>query len=282
MVLLGHEKQKADLEQLVVGDALGHAYIFFGQNGLGKKGVAVAFARFLEQGVWENASLNLPPLSDLLLIGPAENGSIGIDEARSMKLFLSQRPAIGTRRVIIVDSADTMTDEAQNAMLKIAEEPGNFGLLILVLDDPEKLRPTLRSRFRQIYFAPLKTVEVERVLVEFHNVPSGRANSVALISRGSPGLAVRIAKDESFQALLGTAKKFLQADKNERKELIKVTVKDDSFNLDKFLEAVAIVAAGAKNKPVKFWHTLLEMRRDASQMGLNGRIQLMALSETLG
>lgn len=280
MKLIGHEKIRADFEELLKKDALASGYIFFGPEGVGKKQFALSLARFIEQGSWDKEE-GMPILSDFEIIEKDEKGSIGIDKARDIKNFLWQSPLISEKKTLVIDNADFLTDEAQNALLKITEEPSVHSLIILITSDPEGLRIPLRSRLKKVYFGPISKKSVEHILIENFGIETKKASSIAEVSHGSPGIAVRVATDKEFQELLSSAKKFLQSKDLERKNFIKELVKDEDFDLLKYVDAIAIVAAASKSRPPAFWHTLLELKRDASLMGLNSRIQLMALSSTL-
>ena len=77
-----------------------------------------------------------------------------------MKYFLSERPSASAYRTVIIDGADNLTDQAQNALLKVSEEPPAHGLLILIVDNPENLLPTLQSRFHKVYFPRLSEEKI--------------------------------------------------------------------------------------------------------------------------
>ena len=105
--------------------------------------LALALANFLEHGTFvppaESAVLQDAKIIDLafmkLLKPDAAGDSIGIDAAREIKNFLWQRPNVSARRTHIIDDAAMMTNEAQNAILKVTEEPPSSSLLILISTD---------------------------------------------------------------------------------------------------------------------------------------------------
>ena len=71
---------------------------------------------------------------------------------RELKNFLTRKPIIAKRKTVIIESANLLNAEAQNALLKSAEEPPKDSLLIMTLQNPESLIPTLNSRFQNVYF----------------------------------------------------------------------------------------------------------------------------------
>jgi len=135
------------LKQNVENGRLAHAYLFWGW-GQAKLELALSLANYLETNLW---------LCDnhKLIDGRVFNDG-GIDEAREIRRWLWQKPMRSKRRTaIIAVGNDGLTAEAQNALLKVTEEPPPAGLVLLVVDNPERLWPTLVSRFQKIYIPHL-------------------------------------------------------------------------------------------------------------------------------
>ena len=104
---------------------------------------------------------------------------------------------MGKRRVFIVDSAETMRGEVANAFLKILEEPPGSATLVLTAPSPNMLLPTIVSRCLQFHFAPLSTVEVEKIIEEKTDRKPAERRLAAQLSEGSPGLAMEMDVDQS-------------------------------------------------------------------------------------
>ena len=81
--------------------------------------------------------------------------SIGVDLARELVQVGSLRPSVGRYRVIVVEDADRLTEQAANALLKMLEEPPADALILLVAHQPARLLPTIRSRCRTLRLSPL-------------------------------------------------------------------------------------------------------------------------------
>ena len=293
--MIGHEKIIADLKQLADKDALSHGYVFFGPAMVGKKLIAKELATYLEDG---NADSRLRGndgaekiLSDCMVVEPNEKGSIGIDESREIKNFLWQKPNASSRRTVIVDEAELLTTEAQNALLKITEEPPASSLIILVTSDPESILPTILSRLPSIHFG----IVAEKEIMEFlGNGEWGMGNGkkamkltkakvveIAKKSAGKPGLAMRLLYDKVFQEQIELAEKFLKSPKTTRRDLIKKIIEPEEFDLRKFLDAVIMVLAWQAEKgdlrANGDWHKTLALYERQTNFSLNPRLQLEAL-----
>ena len=183
-----------------------HAWLLGGKRGLGKSTFAMAAARELvaEPGVPQ------PPGShpDVIVLShlpkddkeekKREAGqeyevarNIKVSQIRDMQRRLSTRPTLGSRRVVIIDSADDLETSASNALLKSLEEPPSGTFFMLVAHRPAKLLPTIRSRCRVLRFAPLPDEDIARLLGE-QAPESGPAARTAAVNAaaGSPGAAL--------------------------------------------------------------------------------------------
>ncbi|MDO8466914.1 MAG: hypothetical protein Q7S83_02110 [bacterium] len=142
---------------LIKDERLSHSYIFFGHGTEKEKLVAAkCLANFLEAGNWEAPTR---VLNDSIFYDAHADG--GIDLIRLASEFLWQRPAVSIRRLLVIDNAHALTLYAQNAILKIAEEPPAGALLVLLLKDPGALSPAVQSRFQRIFLAGENVVEAE-------------------------------------------------------------------------------------------------------------------------
>jgi DNA polymerase-3 subunit delta' len=125
-------------------------------------------------------------------------------EAVEAERFLATRAAAGGWRVVLVRDAERMLDEAQNAMLKMLEEPGSKALWILTTAQPQALLSTVRSRCIAVPFDALSPDDCATVLAR-HGVVAEEARSLALWARGSPGLALSLGarSAKELRAVLG-------------------------------------------------------------------------------
>ncbi len=276
-MLIGHKLLINSFKSLLKNDRLAHGYLFFGQAGVGKKLFAKALANFLENGEFDYSDEEAPIFNDAIVVWPNEKMVIGIDEARRIKEFLYMRPNLSSKRTVIIDGVEFLTTEAQNALLKITEEPPESSLLILIARTPEVLTPTLASRLQKVYFSCLKEEEVQDWLVDEFSVSRVEAVKLADESMGNPGLALKLLRDRNFLNLKKQAENFLKTSGIERREFIKELLESESFDFLGFLDMVLFVLAYQKKIDSDLWHRALELRRNLSNFPLNPKLQLMNL-----
>lgn len=186
-MLFGYEKRENDFKEAALSGALGHAYLFFGDLGIGKRTFAYSFANFLENG-----SFDIPhaPLLDAQIFSPDEKNVFSIDKAREIKIFLSRRPFRSPRRTVIVDDSETLTEEAQASLLKVVEEPPPSGLVIFIASREEIFFRPLLSRLTRIYFPRMSSKELTRVLESRYGIETAKAEKAVRDSFGSIGRAL--------------------------------------------------------------------------------------------
>jgi DNA polymerase III subunit delta' len=219
-LLLGHAAAETALLQAYASGRLPHAWLVTGPRGIGKATLAFRFARFLfaESGAAAlfaapPASLALPPehpvfrrvasggLADLLVVERGldprrkrRRSEIVVDDTRAIAAFLRLTPAEGRWRVVIVDGADTMNNNAANALLKILEEPPKYAVLLLLSDNPGRLLPTIRSRCRRLALKPLAEAVVLEALGRYRpDLSVGDRAALATLAEGSLGRALELA-----------------------------------------------------------------------------------------
>jgi DNA polymerase-3 subunit delta' len=290
-MIIGHEAIIDDLKDLSARGVLGHGYIFAGPAMVGKRTVATALGRYLEKGVFEPAVAELDHqevLQDIKIIdlafmkmldAEASGDSIGIDAAREVKTFLWQKPNTSARRTLIIDNAELLTTEAQNALLKITEEPPASSLLILITSDIESILPTIVSRLPKIYFGAVAQATIEEWLVKEEHLTKAKAATLAKRSLGKSGIAWRMIHDAAFQKNLEFAEAFLKTTPTGRRDFIKKLIDPDDFSLRIFLDAVIMTLAWETPSKAKsaFWHKTLKLYEGVNNFSLNPRLQLEAL-----
>lgn len=127
--------------------SLSHGYLLYGESRGARDDFARRLLNFLETSNWEAAG---SPLIDSLFVPRDEAGTIGIEQVREAIRFLWQKPFTSPYRAVYLDGG-AMTPEAQNALLKTAEEPPDSAILIVGAKDGGSLVPPLASRLQKLY-----------------------------------------------------------------------------------------------------------------------------------
>jgi DNA polymerase III subunit delta' len=192
--------------------APGHAYLFRGPRGSGKAAAARAFAaELLADGaadpddVRRRALLDPSPHPDLVWLRPPGAQHLVEDVRESVIRAASLSPAEAGRRVFVIEEAEDLRDESQNALLKTLEEPAPFAHLILICSEPEQLAETILSRCAPIEFGPLSPDAVLEAMGA-----SADADAAARLSGGDVELAWLLTS-EAGAALRATAEKAARA-----------------------------------------------------------------------
>jgi DNA polymerase III subunit delta' len=128
-----------------------HAYLFYGPPGVGKREAALAFAGEL---IGDRARVARGAHPDLYVVRPVGD-QIRIDDVRMLRRDLHMRPFEAERRVYVLYSAETMNEDAADALLKDLEEPPPYAVIVLVADDLGPLPETIRSRCQHVPFRRL-------------------------------------------------------------------------------------------------------------------------------
>ena len=157
MAIVGHKREREELSGLLSRDGL--SLSFSGKEGTGKKLVALSFLREL-LGISEYDDIRKNP--DLFLI-EKEDEMIKADDIRALINFSGIKSYLGGKKAVLIDNAENMNKNAQNALLKILEEPPKGEFIILITKDFEELLPTIRSRVTNIRFQDLKDEEMREI-----------------------------------------------------------------------------------------------------------------------
>jgi len=191
---LGFEKIKSHFEKIIKFGALNHAYIFTGQEMIGKRIFALELADKLSSSAGDTFNLNK------IVIDPADSdsgSSISIENIRNLKNNLSLSSYGGKYKVAIINDAHLMTAEAQNALLKILEEPSPSTIFILITANPTQLLPTVISRCQEIRFPVHKPEIVKNYLSEIE-ISENQAEFLTNLANGRIGLVKNIIETKDF------------------------------------------------------------------------------------
>lgn len=206
--LRGHQDQVVMFRRAIQRNRIAHAYLFVGPGGIGKKLFARKMAQcfFCERDTIEEFTacgecsackqVLADTHPDLLSIGCPEGKRelpiellIGTSDRRGRSGLcheLALRPMSATRRIAIIDDAETMNEASANSLLKTLEEPPPGVIMFLITPETELILPTIRSRCQMVRFAPLAASDVADLLLEMGDVANAdRARGISAYSSGS-------------------------------------------------------------------------------------------------
>lgn len=206
--IVGHEQIKEHMQAAIRDKKPFHAYLFQGEEGVGKEALARTFAAGLQcqsestdkpckecVSCRQMESGNQP---DVIWV-TREKASLGVDEIREQLCnTMDIKPFSSPYKIYLVPEAEKMTETAQNALLKTIEEPPEYGIVILMTSNISALLPTIQSRCLTMEFRPLSTAVVESFVKEHCQVPDYQARASAAFAQGNLGKAMRYAKSEDF------------------------------------------------------------------------------------
>lgn len=203
--ILGNELNKNVLKQSIKNKKVSHSYMFLGIEGIGKKLIAIEFAKAilcLEENKYCNTCKSCIEFDgqnnpDFMLIEP-EGNSIKIDQIREMQKKVQEKPIISKNKVYIIDNADLMTNEAQNCLLKTLEEPPEFVTIILIGSNENAFLTTIKSRCMIMRFSAINDDEMRQYLEKNYNMEV--TPSILSLFQGSIGKANYL-KDKQEQYL---------------------------------------------------------------------------------
>ncbi len=209
--IVGHEQIIQHLQNAIMLDKISHAYILEGEEGMGKHMLASAFAQTLQcktkgtdacmecQSCKQSISGNQP---DIIRVSHEKPGSIGVEDIREQLCGdMMIKPYNSPYKIYIVDEAEKMTVQAQNALLKTIEEPPAYGVILLLTTNSGMFLPTIISRCVTLKLKPLRDEQIKKYLMEQKQIPDYQAEICAAFARGNLGKACGLAVSESFSAI---------------------------------------------------------------------------------
>jgi DNA polymerase-3 subunit delta' len=223
--LTGNERVKSLLRRMLEARRVPGAMLFTGEEGIGKKLFALEIARALNcrapQGIEgcgqcpackRIAKFNYPQSvesDDWKAIIWTDHPDVGmvvapkrvlqVDQMRQIEREANYRPYEGKARVFLIEDADKLNEQSENALLKVLEEPPHTSHIVLLTSRPGMLLPTIHSRCQMIRFSPLSPQEIETHLLQNKISSAAEARIRARVARGSLGRAIESEFDEYLE-----------------------------------------------------------------------------------
>lgn len=200
--LVGQRHVIETLATAAGGRGMTQSWLFVGPPGSGRSNAAVAFAAALQCaeggcGVCHDCHTVLAGSHADVTLVRTEKLSLGVDDIRELVRTAALTPAGARWQILIVEDADRLTEQANNALLKAIEEPGARTVWMLCAPSVEDVLPTIRSRCRLVTLTTPTAAEVADFLVRTQGVSHALASYAARASQGHIGRAKALARDEA-------------------------------------------------------------------------------------
>lgn len=218
--IIGQEQIKEHLQNALTTKKVSHAYIINGEKSSGKEYIAKVFAMALqcEKGELEpcqechackQALSNNQP--DIIRVGHEKPNTISVDDIRAqINNDVAIKPYSSPYKIYIVNEAEKMTPQAQNAILKTLEEPPEYAVILLLTSNVNALLPTILSRCVVLNMKPVADEKVQKFLMEELKVPDYKADVCVAFARGNVGKAKALASSEDFENIKNEALSLLK------------------------------------------------------------------------
>lgn len=210
--IIGHEDIIKHFKSSIEMDRISHAYIICGEKGSGRMSLAFSFAKTLlcEEGGTDACNTCQSCLQadtknhpDLIYVTHEKPQVVSVDEIREQLVnTVTVKPYKSKYKVYIIDEAEKMNIQAQNALLKTIEEPPQYAVIILVTTVLDKLLPTIRSRCISLSTKPVKERDIEEYLIKNYGVDEDKARFSVEYAQGNLGKAVLLATNEDYDKLV--------------------------------------------------------------------------------
>lgn len=204
--VIGNDKTKRIITNYLITNKMPHAFIIEGAVGSGRKHIAKSIAQALSCKSKDNQSIpcckciNCEKIShntspDVITIDSGEKSSIGVEAIRDVINHTYITPNELDLKVYIIDGADKMTQQAQNAFLKTLEEPVTQVMYFLVCENSQMLLPTITSRAQTLRTSPIDKESIYTYLnFKFHN--RNDLHEISALARGNLGVALKYLNDD--------------------------------------------------------------------------------------
>ena len=251
--IVGQEQIKSQLQGAIENDRVNHAYLISGEVRSGKEFIAKIFATTLQcekgevnpccecHACKQALSGNHP---DIIYLQHEKPGVIGVNDIRDgINETVSKKPISSKYKIYIVEEADKLTPQAQNALLKTLEEPPEYVVIILLSTSTEVILPTILSRCVVLSMKPVKDDDMRKYLMKQLQVPDYRAEICIAFARGNVGRAKSLASSEDFdkirQEALSLLKNIYDMEVAEIMDALK-RIKEYGFDIGDYLDIMNV------------------------------------------
>lgn len=213
--IIGHEKIIEYFQNAITMDKVSHAYILNGADKSGKLMLAETFAATLQcekQGVRpcgechsckQAAGRNQP---DIIYVTHEKPNTLGVEDIRKqLNDDIVLKPYSSKYKIYIINEAEKMNIQAQNALLKTIEEPPAYARIFLLTTNADGFLPTILSRCVRLDLKAVPDEKIRKYLMEEKQVPDYHADICVAFAQGNVGKAIQLASSENFNEMKNSA-----------------------------------------------------------------------------
>ena len=218
--IVGHEQIIEHLKNAITMDKVSHAYIFNGPEYSGKMMLAEAFAMALQceehnpdgcmncHSCKQAADRNQP---DIIYVSHEKPNTISVDDIRQqLNNDIVIKPYSSKYKIYIVDEAEKMNPQAQNALLKTIEEPPAYAVIMLLTTNADGFLQTILSRCITLNLKSVKDETIRKYLMSHYQIPDYQADICTAFAQGNVGKAIQLASSDDFNELKAAALQLLK------------------------------------------------------------------------
>lgn len=221
--ILGHEQIIGHLRNAITMDKVSHAYIINGPDKSGKMMLAEAFAQTLQcerlsetiasggaaepcmecHSCRQAEGRNQP---DIIYVKHEKPNTISVDDIRTqVNNDIVIKPYSSSHKIYIIDEAEKMNVQAQNALLKTIEEPPAYAVILLLTTNADTFLPTILSRCVSLNIKAVADEKIKKFLMSRYQVPDYQADICVAFAQGNVGKAIQLASSEDFNGMKASA-----------------------------------------------------------------------------
>src|SRR5262245_34339778 len=297
--IIGHRSTIVSLQTAAARQRLAHAYLFHGEDAIGKRTTAHSFAQALlceghpsepdldSCGICRSChQIDARTHPDYFVLEPdpeLATPQIKIEQIREIEQQIMYRPLVGDCKICMIDEADRLTIGAANALLKTLEEPPDHSHFLLITSRPASLPATIRSRCQLLRFATPARTDVEAALILKREMRPADARFLAMLSEGRLGEAlstdlksVRAQQQELIELV---SPNFLRSVTNvltAAESLAKADRAADTLSwIARWVRDLAIIRVGGDRDQLLHLDQMQVLERDARQASTDALLDLL-------
>lgn len=288
--IIGNEQIVEHLKNAITMDKVSHAYIINGPKSSGKMMLAEAFAMTLQceehgadaclecHSCKQAINRNQP---DIIYLTHEKPNTISVDDIRKqINSTIDVKPYSSKRKIYIINEAEKMNQQAQNALLKTIEEPPAYAVILLLTTNADAFLPTIRSRCVTLSIKAVPDEQIKNYVMQKLKVPDYTAQVAAAFAQGNVGKAIALASSDEFNELKNSAVQLLKRLRDielyEMTEAVK-QITDYKLEINDYFDIMMVwfrdvllyKATADANKTI-FRDEIMEIKKQASKSSYSG------------